>query len=108
MNGFTIDPQRLSASGSALQSVASRLAAELASFRSELAGFGAPWGGDDIGSLIGAAHDEVSSWAFECYQDALDEMASAGADVVDISKLYTEVDENVSRRFRGLLTEPGD
>lgn len=102
MTGFRIDPARLSSSGSALQSVASRLSSELASFQSELAGFGAPWGNDDIGSLIGAAHDEVSSWAFECYRDALDEMASAGADVVDISAQYTEVDENVSRRFREL------
>jgi hypothetical protein len=104
MTGFMIDPERLAASGSALRSVASRLSSALASFQSELAGFGAPWGSDEIGSLIGAAHDEVSSWAFECYQDALDEMASAGADVVDISARYTEVDEDVGRRFRGLLT----
>jgi hypothetical protein len=108
MNGFAVDPQRLAASGSAVQYVASRLSSELASFRSELAGFGAPWGSDDIGSLIGAAHDEVSSWAFECYQDALDEMASAGADVVDISAQYADVDENVGRRFRGLLTGLGN
>jgi hypothetical protein len=108
MTGFMIDPERLSASGSALQSVASRLSAELASFQSELAGYDGPWGSDEIGSLIGAAHDEVSSWAFECYQDALDELASAGADVVNISTQYTEVDENVSRRFRGVLTELGD
>jgi hypothetical protein len=105
MTGFMIDPDRLSASGAALQGVASRLSSELASFQSELAGFGAPWGTDDIGSLIGAAHDEVSSWAFECYQDALDEMASAGADVVDIGAQYAEVDKNVTLRFRGLLTE---
>ncbi len=108
MSGFSVDPARLSESGAALQSVTSRLSSELASFRSELAGFGAPWGSDDIGSLIGAAHEEVSSWAFECYQDALDEMASAGADVVDISAQYTEVDENISRRFRGLLGDLGD
>ena len=106
MTGFRIDPKRLSVSGSALQSVASRFSSELTSFQSELAGFGAPWGSDDIGSLIGAAHDEVSSWAFECYQDALDEIASAGADVVDISAQYTEVDEDVSRRFRGMLGGP--
>ena len=108
MTGFMIDPERLSASGSALQSVASRLSAELASFQSELAGFGAPWGSDDIGSLIGAAHDEVSSWAFECYQDVLDEMAAAGADVVEISAQYAEVDKNVSSRFHGLRTGLGD
>lgn len=108
MNGFTVDPQRLAASGSALQRVAARLSAELALFRSELAGFGTPWGSDDIGSLIGAAHDEVSSWAFECYQDALDEMAAAGADVVDIGARYTDADENVGRRFHGLLDELGN
>lgn len=105
MTGFTIDPGRLSASGSALQSVASRLSAELASFRAELSGFGAPWGTDEIGSLIGAAHDEVSSWAFECYQDALDEMASAGADVVDISAEHAAADENAGERFRQLLAD---
>src|SRR3954447_17043455 len=90
MTGFMIDPERLSASGSALQSVASRLSAELASFQSELAGHGAPWGSDDIGSLIGAAHDEVSSWAVECYQDALDEMGSVGAHAVGIRAQDTE------------------
>lgn len=108
MTGFMIDPERLSASGSLLQIVASRLASELTSFQSELAGFGAPWGTDDIGSLIGVAHDEVSSWAFECYQDALDEMASAGADVVDISARYVEADENAGRRFHGQLAALGD
>src|SRR3982751_6953073 len=108
MTGFMIDPERLSASGSALQRAASRLSAELASCQPDLAGFGAPWGSDDIGSLIGAAHDEVSSWAFECYQDALDEMAAAGADVVDISEHYTEVDATVSRRFRGVLPKLRD
>jgi hypothetical protein len=38
----------------------------------------------------------------------MDEMAEAGADVVDISARYTEVDESVSGRFHGLLAEPGD
>ena len=46
--------------------------------------------------------------AFECYQDALDEMAAAGADVVDISTQYTDVDENVGRRFHGLLSDMGN
>jgi len=105
MTGFSVDPERLSSSGSALQEVSARLEAELAALRAELAGFGAPWGSDDIGSLIGAAHDEVSSYAFECYQDALDEIAAAGADVVDIGMTYADVDEGVGRRFGRLLGE---
>ena len=106
MTGFMVDPERLGSSGAALQEVSTRLAAGLANLRSELAGYGAPWGSDDIGSLIGAAHDEVSSYAFECYQDALDEIAAAGADVVEIGLRYAEVDENIGRRFTGLLAEP--
>jgi hypothetical protein len=106
VTGFHVDPQRLASSGSALQKVSARLAGELAAFRAELTGFGAPWGADEIGALIGAAHDEVSSWAFECYQDALDELAAAGADLVEIGDRYAEVDENVGRRFDGLLAGP--
>ena len=105
MTGFEVDPERLSAAGAALRTVASRLSGELSAFQAELAGFGAPWGSDDIGSLIGAAHDEVSSYAFECYQDALDEIAAAGADVVDIGMTYADVDEGVGRRFGRLLGE---
>jgi hypothetical protein len=105
MTGFKVDPERLASSGSALQSISARLAGELTGFQAELAGYGTPWGNDEIGSLIGAAHDEVSSYAFECYQDALDEMASAGIDVVEIATKYAEVDDNVSRRFGDLLAE---
>ena len=99
MTGLEVDPERLSSSGSALQSVSARLSAELTAFRAELTGFGAPWGSDDIGSLIGAAHDEVSSYAFECYQDALDEIQAAGLDVMGMSTNYAEVDQDISGRF---------
>ena len=105
MNGFEIDPERLSASGAALQSVAARLTQELTAFQSELAGFGAPWGNDDIGSLIGAAHDEVSSFAFECYQSALEEIDSAGADVTGMGELHAQTDAGVAERFTKMLSE---
>jgi hypothetical protein len=100
-----VDPEQLSSSGAALQRVSARFASELAAFRAELGGYGAPWGSDEIGSLIGAVHDEVSSYAFECYQDALDEISAAGADVVEIGTNYTEADDNIGRRFNGLLAE---
>jgi hypothetical protein len=49
-----------------------RFTQALSAFQAELEGYGRPWGEDDIGSLIGAAHDEVSAWAFDCYQSALE------------------------------------
>jgi hypothetical protein len=56
---------------------ASEQAAKLAAFQAELAGYGAPCGNDEIDSLIGAAHDEASSCAFD--RDALDELSSAAS-----------------------------
>lgn len=102
MTGFQVDPDHLSASGAAMQVVAERLSEELSAFRAELAGFGAPWGSDDIGSLIGAAHDEVSAYAFECYQDALEEIASAGIDVAVMGTKYAEIEEKITGQFTGM------
>jgi len=102
VSGFRVDPEQLSAAGVALQGVATRLVGELSGFQAELAGFGSPWGSDDIGSLIGAAHGEVASFAFECYQSALDEMAVAGADVTGMGDRYLQIETTNHDRFRQL------
>ena len=99
MTGFHVDPELLAVSGAGLQSVADRLAGELTAFQAELAGFGTPWGSDDIGSLIGVAHDEVSSFAFECYQTALEEIGAAGADVAVMGAQYAAVEETITGGF---------
>ncbi|GAA2713395.1 hypothetical protein [Actinoplanes palleronii] len=70
--GVHVTPDSLDASGQHLAAVAERFASALTAFQAEIAGYGQPWGADDIGSLIGAAHDEVASFAFESYQDARD------------------------------------
>ncbi|MDG4820618.1 hypothetical protein O7635_01975 [Asanoa sp. WMMD1127] len=71
----------------------------LQAFRSELSSFGAPWGADEIGSLIGAAHEEVASWAFECFTTAASEIEAAGADLGDMARAYLEVEERVRGAF---------
>lgn len=102
MPGFQVEPEKLNASGAALQGVAGRLTEELSAFQAELAGYGRPWGSDDIGSLIGAAHDEVSSFAFECYQSALEEMQAAGADISTMGDRYAAVEASIDGRFKQL------
>ncbi|MEU1842324.1 hypothetical protein [Micromonospora sediminicola] len=97
-----IDPDGLGASGQALGVVATRFGQALTAFQAELAAFGRPWGSDDIGSLIGAAHDEVSAFAFECFDGALDEISAAGADLGDMAIRYAETEAAIERRFDGL------
>ena len=100
--GVDITPESLEHSGQHLEGVAERLASALTAFQAEIAGFGRPWGEDDIGQLIGVAHDEVSTIAFECYQDALDEIAAAGVDLSGMAHLYAAAEEAISQQMSSL------
>lgn len=102
MTGLQVDPEGLSGSGRALESVASRFTEALTAFRAELEGFGRPWGSDDIGSLIGAAHDEVSAFAFECFDGALAEIAAAGVDLSAMGERYAGIEAAIRQGFDGL------
>lgn len=97
--GFQVDPSALGASGAELSRVAGEFASALRAFQAELAGFGAPWGADEIGSLIGAAHEEVAQWAFECFETAASEIDAAGFDLGDMAGAYREVEERVRGAF---------
>ncbi|GIF12664.1 hypothetical protein [Actinoplanes teichomyceticus] len=105
--GLHIAPESLQASGRRLGAVAHRFASALTAFQAEIAGFGQPWGSDDIGSLIGAAHEEVSSFAYECYQSALGEIAAAGADLSGMALAYSAAEEAIEQRLQTLRAELG-
>jgi hypothetical protein len=97
--GFNVDPQALGVSGSSLERVGAEFASALRTLQSELSGFGAPWGADEIGSLIGAAHEEVAQWAFECFAAAAEEVQAAGLDLGGMATGYREVEEQIRGAF---------
>ncbi|MCP3783475.1 hypothetical protein NLX85_08875 [Micromonospora sp. A3M-1-15] len=97
-----VDPEGLGGSGRALGDVATRFGQAMTAFQAELAAFGRPWGSDDIGSLIGAAHDEVSAFAFECFDTALEEIAAAGSDLTGMAVRYAEIEAAIKQGFDGL------
>jgi PE family len=100
--GIRVTPSLLEAAGADLDALAGRLGSLLAAFSAELAAFGRPWGQDDIGTLIGTAHDEVSSYAFECYQSAVEEVAAAGEDLAVMARGYRAADEATGRAIDDL------
>jgi len=97
--GFRVDPGGLASSGAGLESVAAEFMTAVTAFQAQLEGFGRPWGNDDIGSLIGVAHDEVSAFAFECFSTAMEEIGAAGLDLSGMAEQYREIEE----RIRGVF-----
>lgn len=51
---------------------------DIASFKARLAGFGNPFGGDDLGAAMRMAYDTITEIAVECLDDNTAIMAETG------------------------------
>ena len=105
--GVQISPEALRLSGTALQQVGDQFESQLNALEQELLSYGAPWGNDDIGSLIGAAYEAVVSFAFECLREVLDEIRSSGIDLDGMAQQYEEAEQQITDRFTQLFDELG-
>ncbi|PWU51963.1 hypothetical protein DLE60_01830 [Micromonospora globispora] len=102
-----IDPDGLRNTGDRLQDVSDRFLTELRTFLADLAAFGAPWGDDDIGSLIGAACEEVTAYAAECFESAIEELGVVGVDLNGMAHRGEETERLISEHFTGFSRELG-
>ncbi|WP_433653422.1 hypothetical protein ACQP2C_15855 [Micromonospora zamorensis] len=102
-----VDPDGLRDAGTNLQDISDRFLTELRAFMADLQGFGAPWGGDDIGSLIGAACEEVTAYAAECFESAIEELGVVGVDLNRMAHLIDEDERAVAERLAGLGQQLG-
>jgi hypothetical protein len=77
---ITIYPESLRTAADAIGATADRFNTDLVVLIEDLAGFGEPWGADDIGTLIGQAYVGIREMALACYESNVDELADyAGA-----------------------------
>ncbi|WP_020575640.1 WXG100 family type VII secretion target [Actinopolymorpha alba] len=73
--------------------VAQRLGRELQSTQGELAGYGEPWGGDEIGMLIGITHQVVSEFAFEKLGELQEDLATHSQALEGVATTYRDNEE---------------
>ncbi|RKN46243.1 hypothetical protein [Micromonospora endolithica] len=97
-----IDPEGLRSAGTELQDVSDRFLTELRTFLADLSGFGAPWGDDEIGGLIGAAVEEVTAYAAECFGSVMEELGVVGVDLNRMAHLHEVNEQAIADRFTGL------
>jgi hypothetical protein len=106
VSGFEVQPAALRAGGEQVIDAAERFIGQLESFEAEMAGYGEPWGGDDIGSLIGVVYTGVSAWVLDCIGVAAEEIGAAGSDLTLMADNYERVEQesaNAMRDLHGML-----
>lgn len=107
MSGKEIDLDSLRTAGEGLQEVSRRFQTELQVLIAELSAFGTPWGGDEIGSLIGAACEEVTAYAIECFSEAIEELGVVGVDLSLMAHRYEQTETALSGQFTDITRRLG-
>jgi hypothetical protein len=107
VTGVQIVPDTLRHAGNGLSQVCSELEGELNKLESELSAMGEPWGNDDIGSLVGAAYQEVVAWAFDCLRDVLNELCESGTDLINEATQWEQQEQQVEQGFQQFLGQLG-
>jgi hypothetical protein len=87
-----IDPDGIMRAGDGITTAAQVINREITQFQSELAGYGEPWGNDDIGSLIGMVYGVISDLAFETYSGNTEEIQQIGGLTRQMGQNYSDTE----------------
>jgi phage-related minor tail protein len=68
VEGFQVNTDSLRTSATGLDDVVDRFADTLEQFEATINGFGQPWGGDDVGSIIGELYLGIHDLAMTCFE----------------------------------------
>jgi len=98
-DGFQVRPDQLRADGEAMQSVAEQFVSVVQEAAGGVAAAGQPWGGDEIGMIIGETHDVVAQALFDFFSEVLETLRSDGADLVLMADRYAAVEQTEQARF---------
>ncbi|MFE9202541.1 hypothetical protein [Micromonospora sp. NPDC007230] len=100
-----IDPDQVRVAGARLADVGDRLATALDTLDTRLTGFGEPWGGDMLGTLVSLSSPVVSGYLLRCCAAMADEYQNCGEDLMALAEDMTAIEEELIARFRELSEE---
>jgi uncharacterized protein YukE len=102
MTGFKVEPESLRQAARELDDAVDAVDDVLDRFDDRLAGFGEPWGDDDVGFLIGLCYLPGYDTAMACFENNLDELGSYGDRLSAMADAYQDVDDDGLQAMQGL------
>ncbi|MFD0852444.1 WXG100 family type VII secretion target [Actinomadura adrarensis] len=108
-NDHEVSTAQLRSASGRLNAITERLSESIQGFRSKVEGFGEPWGGDDIGMLIGMAHGAVFNAAMESFSSSAGELGIRSSQLLDAADTHDRAEESSTagvNRISELLNGP--
>jgi hypothetical protein len=100
MTTIDVDPESLRRADLAVTNAVADADSMLGAFEAELAGFGEPWGADDLGSLIGEVYTGAYAMAMNCYNSNLDTMDGYATRLTTAATQLELTDEQAAQQVR--------
>ncbi|GAB7040382.1 MULTISPECIES: WXG100 family type VII secretion target [Catenuloplanes] len=99
MSGFEVDPESLRATDDRIGAVFQAALADFGRLEAETAAEDAPWGGDDLGMLIGEVYQGAYAMAFNCLYSNLDTMGDYSYQLAVVADAYDAVEEQIAQQL---------
>ncbi|MFI5843474.1 hypothetical protein ACIA8K_27580 [Catenuloplanes sp. NPDC051500] len=99
MSGFEVNPESMRATDDRIGSVFQAALADFERLDAETAAEDAPWGGDDLGKLIGEVYQGAYAMAFNCLYSNLDTMGDYSYQLAVAADAYDAVEEEIAQQM---------
>jgi uncharacterized protein YukE len=107
MTGFDIDPESMRQAADELDAAKEEVQGLLDQFTGALEQFADAFGGDEIGTLLGIAHQACTGALNECFTTNIEELADYAQSLREMADNHQVVDEEAAAGFKSLLSELG-
>ncbi|WP_030160406.1 WXG100 family type VII secretion target [Glycomyces sp. NRRL B-16210] len=107
MASFDIDPDSFHQAADRLDAAKDEVQGLLDQFTGALDQFADAFGGDEIGMLVGIAHQACTEALTECFSTNIEELADYAQSVREMAENHQAADDEVAQVFNELLGELG-
>jgi uncharacterized protein YukE len=105
--GLDLTPELMHRSAADMDAVKEQIQALIDKFNGKVAEYADAFGGDEIGSLLGVAHEACIGALNECFTTNIDEIAQFGLNIREMADGHAANDEEIGKIFDQLLGELG-
>lgn len=107
MGSLQIDPESMHQSADQLDAAKEEVQAMIDQFNSALQQFADAFGGDEIGMLIGTAHDAITEVMNDCFETNIQELSDYSEILREMADNHQAADDETAQAFDQLLGEIG-
>lgn len=107
MAGLDIAPESMHKSAADMDAVKDQIQALIDAFNGKVGEYADAFGGDEIGSLLGIAHEACTGALNECFTSNIEELQQFGQNIREMADGHAANDEEIGKIFEQLQGELG-